>query len=52
MIEHAVNRVPIVKERKVVGIVSRGDIVRALSRAANGECKNSKTRTGQLIEFS
>ena len=35
MMEHAVNRVPIVSGRKVVGIVSRRDIVKAMSRAAN-----------------
>lgn len=31
MIEHAINRVPIVRDCKVVGIVSRGDVVRALA---------------------
>lgn len=31
MIEHRINRVPIVYDRKVVGIVSRSDIVKALA---------------------
>ena len=50
MIEHAINRVPIVRDRKIVGIVSRGDIIRALSKAATGDC-NKSVNTGQLIEF-
>ena len=54
MLEHAVNRVPIVRDRKVIGIVSRRDIVKALSKAANGlgDCGHSgEIRTGRLIEL-
>ncbi|MHB9036457.1 MAG: CBS domain-containing protein [Armatimonadota bacterium] len=52
MIEHAVNRVPIIKDRKVVGIVSRRDIILALAKEANGmeDCPG-KPRRGQLIEL-
>lgn len=52
MIEHAVNRVPILRDRKVVGIVSRKDIIYALAKESNGfdEC-SSKSRKGQLIEL-
>lgn len=54
MLEHAVNRVPIIRDRKVVGIVSRRDIVKALSKAANvlNDCAQSDDiRTGRLIEL-
>ena len=38
MIEHAINRVPIVRDNQVVGIVSRLDVVKALAEAVtNGE---------------
>jgi CBS domain-containing protein len=30
MVRHKINRVPVVKERKLVGIVARDDILRAL----------------------
>jgi CBS domain-containing protein len=36
MIEHDINRVPILRDGKLVGIVSRSDIVRAMSRLVNG----------------
>ncbi|MEN6520906.1 MAG: CBS domain-containing protein [Armatimonadota bacterium] len=36
MIEHDINRVPIVRDGKIVGIVSRSDIVHAMSRLING----------------
>lgn len=36
MIEHNINRVPIVRDGKVVGIISRSDIVRAMARLVNG----------------
>jgi osmotically-inducible protein OsmY len=32
MIRHRINRIPIVREGKVVGIVSRNDVLRALAR--------------------
>lgn len=57
MIEHAVNRVPIIKEGKVVGVVSRKDVVRALAEASagtNGCCDiddDDEIRTGKLIEL-
>jgi CBS domain-containing protein len=35
MIEHAVNRVPIVRDCKVVGIVSRRDVVKALAKESH-----------------
>ncbi len=37
MIEYAVNRVPIVRGSKVVGIVSRMDVIRALAKEATGD---------------
>jgi CBS domain-containing protein len=33
MVKHAIKRVPVLKDGRVVGIVSRGDLVAALSRA-------------------
>ncbi|MEN6358399.1 MAG: CBS domain-containing protein [Armatimonadota bacterium] len=52
MIEHAVNRVPILRERKVVGIVSRKDIIQALAKESNGfDACPGKPRKGQLIEL-
>ena len=57
MIEHAVNRVPIVRDGKVVGIVSRKDVVKALVKPANGLSNvcgpddDSDVRTGKLIEL-
>ncbi|MCE5323044.1 CBS domain-containing protein [bacterium] len=52
MIEHAVNRVPILRGRRVVGIISRKDIIQALAKASNGfdECPG-KSHKGQLIEL-
>jgi CBS domain-containing protein len=52
MIEHAVNRVPILCDRKVVGIVSRKDIIQALAKESNGfdDCPG-KSQRGQLIEL-
>lgn len=43
MIEHAINRVPIVRDNKVVGIVSRLDVVKALANVVNraDECNDS-----------
>jgi CBS domain-containing protein len=37
MVEHKINRVPIVRGGKVVGIISRADIVRAMARQTR-EC--------------
>ena len=53
MIEHAVNRVPILRVNKVVGIVSRRDVIMALAQATVGDsiCGDDETRTGKLIEF-
>lgn len=53
MIERAVNRVPIVRNRRVVGIVSRKDIVRAMAQAANGLSNRDtdQPRTGEVIEL-
>lgn len=56
MIEQAVNRVPIIREGKVIGIVSRKDVVKALARAASVNSNycgddESEIRTGKLIEL-
>ena len=51
MIEHAVNRVPIVQRSQVVGNVSRRDVVRAMARAANGTQSDDEVRVGKLIEL-
>jgi len=53
MIENAVNRVPIVDGCKVVGIVSRRDVVRAMAKAAHplDDFEAGETRTGKLIEL-
>lgn len=53
LMEQAVNRVPIVRDCKVVGIVSRMDIVRAMAKAANGYDYDSEgdTRAGRVIEL-
>lgn len=53
MIERAVNRVPIVRQRKVVGIVSRKDIVRAMAQATNGTNlrDSDEPRKGRVIEL-
>jgi len=53
MIEHAVNRVPIVRDCRVVGIVSRRDVIKALAREAN-EIKGTSAgeiRTGRVFEL-
>ncbi len=53
MIEHAVNRVPIVRDCKVVGIISRRDIVKALakeSRALGGRDPD-ELKTGRVFEL-
>lgn len=53
MIEHAVNRVPIVRDRMVVGIVSRRDVVKALAEetGALGEYDHNDLKTGRVIEL-
>lgn len=33
MVKHAVRRIPILRDGRVVGIVSRADMIRALARA-------------------
>ena len=52
MMEHNINRVPIVAGRKVTGIVSRSDIVRAMARLINGpmpdEAKPGKRKAIEL----
>lgn len=53
MIEFAVNRVPITRGRKVVGVVSRGDIVKALAKesaALNGHSPND-LKKGRVYEL-
>jgi CBS domain-containing protein len=37
MVQHWINRVPIVRDRQLVGIVSRSDLVRALAREMEDE---------------
>lgn len=50
MVEHAINRVPIVDGRRLVGIVSRRDVIRAMAHAAaNGE--SGEVRSGKVIEL-
>lgn len=53
MIEYAINRVPIVRGCKVVGIVSRRDVIKAMSREANAikDYDADEVRTGKLIEL-
>ncbi len=45
MVENAINRVPVVDGRKVVGIISRKDVVRALAKESspNGGCDDVKS---------
>lgn len=53
MIEHNINRVPILRDRKVIGIVSRRDIVHAMARAANGMLANdTKKKKQKPIELT
>jgi len=47
MIEHNINRVPILRDRKVIGIVSRRDIVHAMAHAANGPLSSDKKKKVQ-----
>ncbi len=42
MIEKQINRVPIIRDCKLVGIVSRRDIVRAMARAVTGPAPSNK----------
>lgn len=53
MIERAVNRVPIVDGCKVVGIVSRRDVIRAMSKAVHptGDYDADEVRVGKVIEL-
>ncbi len=53
MMEHAINRVPILRDQKVVGIVSRRDVIKALAKAANGEATSTSDggRYGTIIEL-
>lgn len=52
MVEHAINRMPIVDGCRLVGIVSRKDVVSAMAREANGVIDEDEVRTGRLIELS
>jgi len=52
MIEHAINRVPIVDGRKLIGIVSRHDVISAMAKAIptdNYDVDN--LRSGKVIEL-
>jgi CBS domain-containing protein len=52
MIEHNINRIPITEGRKVIGVVGRGDIVRAMSCMVNGcICKADTKRNRKTIEL-
>lgn len=53
MIEHAVNRIPIIRDGRVVGIVSRRDVIMSLAKETNGDnvCHSDEIRTGKLIEL-
>lgn len=53
MIEHAINRVPIVDGCRIMGIISRKDVVKALakeSKAIGGYDQND-LKTGKIIEL-
>lgn len=50
MIEHAINRVPIVEGRKVVGIVSRKDVVRAIA-AGTGDEYDPDRHIGRVLKL-
>lgn len=53
MIERAINRVPIVDGSKMVGIVSRRDVIRAIAKSGTpaGEYDADEVRTGKVIEL-
>jgi CBS domain-containing protein len=53
MIEHAVNRVPIVDGCKVVGIISRRDVVKALAKESKALSNYAEDdlKTGKILEL-
>lgn len=53
MIENAVNRVPIVDGCKVVGIVSRRDVIRAMAQESKvlGDYDPDSVRAGKVLEL-
>lgn len=52
MVEHAINRVPIVDGCRVVGIVSRRDVIRAMAKAVtHDDYDANELRTGKVIEL-
>ena len=50
MIEHAINRVPIIEGRKVVGIVSRKDVVKAIA-AGTGDYYDPDRHVGRTLKL-
>lgn len=51
MVEHNVNRVPILRDCKVVGIVSRKDIVKAMAAMVNGPTLDGEAKKRKAIEI-
>jgi predicted transcriptional regulator len=51
MIEQKINRVPVVRDCRVVGIVSRSDIVKAIATAARGTAPKSRKKQ-ETIELT
>lgn len=51
MIEHNINRIPIIRDCRVVGIVSRRDIVKAMAKMMNGPAMEDTTRKQKVIEL-
>lgn len=53
MIENAINRVPIVDGCRVVGIVSRRDVIRAMAKEAHalGDYDPTSVRAGKVLEL-
>lgn len=52
MIEHRINRVPILRDRKLVGIVSRSDIVKALAATVMPIKTSHDSSEAKVIELT
>lgn len=53
MIERMINRVPIVREGKVVGIISRRDVVKAMAHGPGpaGDYRSDEVGCGRVVEL-